>query len=66
MEAFYYAFRDTDLYVIVDAPDNVSAATMSLVACAAGGVEVSVSVLWTAEEVDDACKRSATYTAPGQ
>ena len=29
LEAFYYAFGDTDLYAIIDAPDNVSAATAS-------------------------------------
>lgn len=66
VEAFYYAFGETDLYVIIDAPDNVSAATASLVASAAGGAEVSITVLLTAEEVDEAAKRSATYSAPGK
>ena len=36
VEAFYYAFGDTDLYVIAEAPDNVAAAALSLIVNAAG------------------------------
>ena len=66
IEAFYYAFGDTDLYLIIDAPDNISAATASLVVAAAGGAEVSITVLLTPEEIDEVVKKSAPYTAPGQ
>jgi uncharacterized protein with GYD domain len=65
LEAFYYAFGDTDLFAIVEFPDNVSVATASLVASAAGGAATSITVLLTAEEVDEAAQKSATYTAPG-
>ena len=66
VESFYYAFGDTDLYLIMDAPDNLSAATASLVVSAAGGAQVSISVLLTPEEIDEVAKKSAAYTAPGK
>ena len=66
IEAFYYAFGDTDLYVIIDGPDNISAATASLVVAAAGGATVSITVLLTPEEIDAVAKKSAVYTAPGK
>jgi uncharacterized protein with GYD domain len=66
IEAYYFAFGETDVYIIGDFPDNVSAATASLAASAAGGVEVSMTVLLTPEEVDEVSKKSATYTAPGK
>ena len=28
VEAFYYAFGDTDLFIVADVPDNVSAAAL--------------------------------------
>lgn len=66
MEAFYYAFGDTDLFVIADVPDNVSAAALSLTTNAPGTASVKVTVLLTAEEMDAAVKKSTQYRAPGQ
>ena len=66
VEAFYYAFGDADIYLILDVLDNVSAATASLVVSAAGGADVSITVLLTPEEVDEVEKKSAAYTAPGK
>jgi uncharacterized protein with GYD domain len=66
MEAFYFAFGETDVYAIFDFPDSVSAATASLVVSAAGGATVNITVLLTPEEVDAVAKKSATYTAPGK
>lgn len=66
LEAFYYAFGDTDLYAIVELPDNVAAAALSLVVNAAGGAEVGATVLFSAEEMDDAVKRQVKYRPPGQ
>ena len=36
LEGFYYAFGDTDLYMIVDLPDHASAAAASLIVAASG------------------------------
>ena len=66
VEAFYYAFGDDDLFVILDLPDNVSATIMSLVVNASGAVNAKVTVLITPEEVDQATKKSLDYVPPGQ
>jgi len=66
VEAFYYAFGDTDLFVIADVPDNVSMAAVSLTANAAGATTSKVTVLLTAEEIDAAAKKAVSYRAPGQ
>ena len=66
IETFYYAFGDTDLFVIADMPDNATATAVSLTAAAAGTATVKVTVLLTAEEVDTAVKKSPSYRPPGQ
>jgi uncharacterized protein with GYD domain len=66
VEAFYYAFGDTDVFVIADVPDNVTAAAVSLTVNAAGAATAKVTVLLTAEEIDTAVKKSPSYRPPGQ
>ena len=66
LEAFYYAFGDTDVFVIADAPDNVSAAALSLAVNASGAATAKVTVLLTAEEIDAAAKKTVSYRAPGK
>jgi uncharacterized protein with GYD domain len=70
MEAFYYAFGKTDVYFIADYPDNVTAAASSLVGNAAGTSQVTITVLITPEEVDQAVdlakEKMAAYRPPGQ
>ena len=66
VEAFYYAFGDTDVFLIADLPDNVSAAALSLTVNATGAVTTKVTVLLTAEEIDIAAKKAVSYRAPGQ
>jgi len=61
----YHAFGGTDLYTIVDVPDNVSAAAISLVVNAGGGAATQVVVLLTPEEIDQATKKTVPYRAPG-
>ena len=66
IETFYYAFGDTDLFIIADVPDNVSAAALSLTVNAAGAATARITVLLTAEEIDAAAKKTPTYRPPGQ
>ena len=66
VEAYYYAFGQTDLFIILDMPDNVSMAAASLVANASGASTVSVTVLLTVEEIDTAAKMHPSYRPPGQ
>ena len=65
MESFYFAFGDRDAFVIVDLPDNESAAAVALTVNAAGGASVKTTVLLTPEEVDAAAQRSVDYRPPG-
>jgi uncharacterized protein with GYD domain len=65
MEAFYFAFGDDDAYVLVDLPDNSTAAGVSMMVTASGAAVSHVTVLLTPEEVDQATQLSATYTPPG-
>jgi uncharacterized protein with GYD domain len=66
MEAFYYAFGETDAYIIADLPDNASMAAIALTVGASGAVTVKTTVLMTPEEVDVAAKKTPTYRPPGQ
>lgn len=66
VEAFYYAFGDTDLFIIADVPDNVSAAALSMTVNAAGTASSRLTVLLTAEEIDAAAKKTLSYRPPGQ
>jgi len=66
LEAFYFAFGKNDAYVIVDVPDPVSVAAMALVVNASGAASVRTTVLLTPEEIDQASKKSVTYTPPGR
>ena len=65
LEAFYFAFGETDAFAIVDVPDNASAAAVALVVNAAGGAHTKTTVLLTPEEVDQASAKSVSYTPPG-
>ena len=66
LETFYFAFGDTDVFLIADVPDSASAVSASLTASAAGGVShVKTTPLITVEEMDEAAKKSPSYRAPG-
>lgn len=65
LECFYFAFGDRDAYVIVDLPDNESAAAVALTVNATGGVSVKTVALLTPKEIDAAAERSVEYRAPG-
>lgn len=66
LEAFYYGFGDSDVYVIAELPDNVSAATLSLAVTASGAARPKTTVLLTPEEIDQATKTSFRYRPPGK
>jgi len=66
VESVYFAFGDTDVYITVDMPDNVTAAGLSLIVSAAGGAKTKVTVLLTPAEIDAAVKLHPNYRLPGQ
>ncbi len=65
VESFYFAFGDTDAVVIVELPDNVTAAALSLAVNASGAVTTTITVLLSAEDIDAATKKKISYRAPG-
>jgi uncharacterized protein with GYD domain len=66
LEAAYFAFGDVDVYMIVDLPDNVSAAAVSLAANESGFIASKTIVLMTAEEMDQAAKKKVEFRPPGR
>jgi uncharacterized protein with GYD domain len=66
LEAFYFAFGDADAILLVDAPDNATISAASIAVNASGAVTAKTRVLMTPEEVDQATKKTVSYTAPGR
>jgi uncharacterized protein with GYD domain len=68
IESMYYGFGTSDVYVIVEAPDNVTAAAIALAVGATGALaHYKTIVLLTTDEVDQAAKKStgSGYRPPG-
>jgi uncharacterized protein with GYD domain len=65
MESFYFAFGETDAYVICDMPDNATAAAVALAVNSSGAATATTVILMTPEEMDEATKRSVDYRPPG-
>jgi uncharacterized protein with GYD domain len=65
LDAFYFAFGDTDLYVIADLPDHTAAAAVALTVAQSGKASTRTVVLLTPEEMDAASKKKVAYRPPG-
>jgi uncharacterized protein with GYD domain len=66
VEVFYFAFGTSDAYVIVELPDNASAAAVAAAVGASGALSnYETVVLLEPAEIDEAMKKSVTYTPPG-
>lgn len=65
LESFYYAFGGADLYLTFDLPDAATAAAISLNIGAGGALSIGTVQLITAEEIDEACRKTVNYRAPG-
>jgi uncharacterized protein with GYD domain len=65
LESFYFAFGDTDAYLVVDFPSNIAAAAASLAVNGTGAISSQVVVLLTPEEIDEAAKQSIDFRPPG-
>ena len=66
LEAIYFAFGETDVFAILDLPDNASATALALTVGGTGSISLKTTVLMTPEEVDGAVKKHPSYRAPGQ
>ena len=65
LESFYFAFGEHDVYVIMELPDDISAAAVGLGVNSSGLVSVTTTVLLSPEDMDKASKKSIGYRAPG-
>ena len=66
LDAMYFAFGDTDVYAIVDVPDNASMTALSLTIAGSGALALTTTVLLTPKEMDEASTKAVTYKPPGQ
>ena len=66
VESFYYAFGEADVYLVVELPDDISAAAIGLRVNASGLVSISTTILLSPEDIDAASKKSVNYKAPGE
>jgi uncharacterized protein with GYD domain len=65
LEAFYWAFGDTDFYVIAELPDAATAAALGLTVSGAGAARTRMTVLLAPEEIDQARGKTVDYRPPG-
>jgi uncharacterized protein with GYD domain len=66
LDSYYYAFGDTDLYIIADFPNHAAVTACVLTVTATGTVTVKTTVLLTPEDIDEAAKMKPKYSAPGK
>ena len=66
LEAFYFALGEVDAYVIVDIPDQVSAAAVALAVNQSGVVSVRTVALISTDDMDKAAKKTVNYRPPGK
>jgi uncharacterized protein with GYD domain len=65
LESFYYCLGEHDAILIVDMPDVVAVAALSLAVSSTGSVQLATTPLLTPEEIDRACAKRTAYKAPG-
>lgn len=65
LESLHYAFGDTDVYVIAEAPDDESVAALAVAINSSGAVTIRTTKLLTVDQVDAALSRSVDYRPPG-
>jgi len=65
LESFHFAFGDTDVFAIAEAPDDEAAAAVAIAINSSGAVSARTIKLLSVEQVDDALRRSVDYHPPG-
>ncbi|MBY8882196.1 GYD domain-containing protein [Actinacidiphila acidipaludis] len=64
VEAMYYAYGEHDAVMIIDLPDTVSMAAVSMMVKASGAMRTMATPLLTIEEIDEATRRQVTFHPP--
>ncbi|MEU6451602.1 GYD domain-containing protein [Streptomyces sp. NPDC046979] len=65
VESMYFAFGEHDVVIIVDFPDPISMAAVSLTVKASGALHTRATPLLTLDEIDEAARRQVAFRAPG-
>ncbi|HEX7097098.1 MAG TPA: GYD domain-containing protein [Acidimicrobiales bacterium] len=65
LEGCYFAFGETDAYVLADLPSPEAAAALALNVSAAGAVTAKTTVLLTPEQLDATRGLKPEYRPPG-
>lgn len=60
-----FAFGEDNIVLIVDFPDPVSMAAVSLTVKASGALHSRATPLLTLDEIDKAARRQVTFRSPG-
>ena len=66
LEAYYFAFGDSDVISIVDLPDHITAAALAIGISSTGTVGTKTTVLLTPEEVDRATAMTTSFRPAGR
>ncbi|WP_328447620.1 GYD domain-containing protein [Streptomyces sp. NBC_00386] len=65
VEAMYFSFGEDDFVCILDFPDAVSMAAVSLSVKASGALHTRATPLLTLGDVDEAARREVAFRPPG-
>ncbi|WP_392962338.1 GYD domain-containing protein [Streptomyces sp. LN245] len=65
VEVMYFSFGEDDFVCILDFPDAVSMAAVSLSVKASGALHTRATPLLTLDEVDEAARREVAFRPPG-
>ena len=65
IESFHFAFGDTDVFTVIDLPDDEAAAAATLAINSSGVVSTRTTKLLTVEQIDAALGRTVDYRPPG-
>ena len=65
VEAFYFAMGERDVIAIVDLPDAVTAAALSLAVSASGLVRQATTALLDGADIDRALAKKLAWRGPG-
>jgi uncharacterized protein with GYD domain len=65
MDAFYFSFGKYDVVSIVDMPDDIAMAALSLAVTESGAAEMVTTPLLTPEDMDHAASKHSAYRKPG-
>ncbi len=65
LEAFYFSLGEHDFYILVDLPDNVTTAAVTLAGNASGAFGIKGLPLLTVEEMDVVVRKKVIFRPPG-